>query len=427
VVRRLRDRQEAGALLAERLESLHVEDPLVLAIPRGGVPVGAEVARRLGLPMDILVVRKLGLPFQPELAMGAVGEGGVTVLNDDVLRISGVHPDEVAQVERRERAEVEDRGRRLRGSRPPVPLRGRAVLIVDDGLATGSTMLAACRVARAGGASTVVVAVPTASREAVERLRDEADTVVALMVPEGFSSVGQWYVDFAQVSDAEVVSVLESMAVTALDVEIPAADGVVLAGRLAVPPTPRGVVVFAHGSGSSRFSPRNGFVADRLNAAGMATLLLDLLTPVEEGRRDNVFDVDLLAGRLRAVLDWLAADPHTRSLPVGLFGASTGAAAALAAASYPEAGVAAVVSRGGRPDLAGGRLARVTAPTLLIVGGRDDVVLALNRRAQQQLHCPSSLEVVPGATHLFEEPGTLAQVADLASAWFAEHLAPVAA
>ncbi|HET9761044.1 MAG TPA: phosphoribosyltransferase family protein, partial [Nocardioidaceae bacterium] len=353
---RLRDRREAGRLLAERLEELHLEDALVLAVPRGGVPVGVEVAHHLGLPLDILVVRKLGLPFQPELAMGAVGEGGVTVLNDDVIRVSGVRPDEVTQVELRERAEVESRGRRLRGSRPPVPLRGRAVLLVDDGLATGSTMVAACRVARAAGATLVVVAVPTASREAVDRLRDEADSVVALMVPAGFSSVGQWYVDFDQVSDAEVVSMLESTAVTSADVEVPAAEGVTLAGRLAVPPHARGVVAFAHGSGSSRFSPRNGFVADRLNAAGMATLLLDLLTPAEEQRRDNVFDVDLLAGRLRAVLRWLAADPRTRGLPVGLFGASTGAAAALAAASYPEAGVSAVVSRGGRPDLAGSRL-----------------------------------------------------------------------
>ena len=294
-------------MLAERLEPMHLEDALVLAVPRGGVPVGVEVARHLGLPLDILVVRKLGLPFQPELAMGAVGEGGVTVLNDDVIRVSGVRPDEVTQVELRERAEVESRGRRLRGSRSPVPMRGRAVLLVDDGLATGSTMVAACRVARAAGAASVVVAVPTASREAVDRLHEEADTVVALMVPEGFSSVGQWYVDFAQVSDAEVVTMLESTAVTVADVEVPADGGVTLAGRLAVPPHARGVVAFAHGSGSSRFSPRNGFVADRLNAAGMATLLLDLLTPAEEQRRDNVFDVDLLAGRLRAVLRWLVA------------------------------------------------------------------------------------------------------------------------
>ncbi len=197
-----------------------------------------------------------------------------------------------------------------------------------------------------------------------------------------------------------------------------------LAGQLTVPDRATGIVVFAHGSGSSRHSPRNRYVAATLNQAGLGTLLFDLLTPGEERDRANVFDIGLLAGRLTEVTRWLRTQPGAAGLPLGYFGASTGAAAALWAAAEPGAGVAAVVSRGGRPDLARPRLGSVKAPTLLIVGGLDDVVLGLNRQAQAQLRCANHLIVVPGATHLFDEPGTLAAAAQLARDWFARHLAP---
>ena len=176
-----------------------------------------------------------------------------------------------------------------------------------------------------------------------------------------------------------------------------------LSGHLTVPGDASGVIVFAHGSGSSRNSPRNRYVARVLNDAGLATLLFDLLTVEEEFDRSNVFDIALLARRLVDVTDWLRAETSLAHLPVGYFGASTGAGAALWAAAEPGNDVAAVVSRGGRPDLAGSRLAGVVAPTLLIVGGRDDVVLDLNRQAQSQLRCESRLVVIPGATHLFDE------------------------
>lgn len=202
-------------------------------------------------------------------------------------------------------------------------------------------------------------------------------------------------------------------------------DGrVVLAGDALVPSGPRGVVVFAHGSGSSRLSPRNTLVARALSETGFATLLFDLLTP-EEGRdRALVFDVPLLARRLLAATAWIATRADLRELPVGYFGASTGAAAALAAAAEPGVASrpAAIVSRGGRPDLAGASLAEVTSPTLLIVGGADPTVLELNRAAARALRCPYELAVVPGATHLFEEPGTLEQVVRLAIDWFARYL-----
>lgn len=211
------------------------------------------------------------------------------------------------------------------------------------------------------------------------------------------------------------------------DEEVEVSAGAVrLAGRLTVPERPRGLVVFVHGSGSGRHSPRNRYVARVLHGAGIGTLLFDLLTPAEEADRANVFAIDLLAARLTEVVAWVRRQPEFRRLPLGFFGASTGAGAALWAAAEPDADVAAVVSRGGRPDLAGPRLGQVRAPTLLVVGGRDDVVLQLNEAAAERLRCEHRLRVVPGATHLFEEPGTLETAAHLARDWFVAHLARAA-
>jgi len=211
-------------------------------------------------------------------------------------------------------------------------------------------------------------------------------------------------------------------------VRVPLEDGAGLEADLSVPSEARGVVVFAHGSGSSRLSPRNRFVAGRLEAEGLATLLLDLLTAREE-REDLVtgrfrFDVDLLARRLLSAIRWVSEQPELADLRVGLFGASTGAAAALQAAAAAPERVAAVVSRGGRPDLARQALLHVRAPTLLIVGGADEPVLHLNQQALLLLGCHKQLEVVPGAGHLFEEPGALERVAELAVRWFVRYLAP---
>lgn len=195
-----------------------------------------------------------------------------------------------------------------------------------------------------------------------------------------------------------------------------------LRGILAAPPAACGAVVFAHGSGSGRHSPRNQYVARVLQEGGLATLLIDLLEEDEEEDREKVFDVELLAERLQAAADWLGGETATRNLPLGYFGASTGAAAALIAAARHPAVVRAVVSRGGRPDLAAECLRDVAAPTLLIVGGNDHVVIELNRQAFALLQCEKELKIVPGATHLFPEPGALEQVARLAEDWFLRHL-----
>jgi putative phosphoribosyl transferase len=479
------DRSDAGRRLANRTLHLRGEDVVVLALPRGGVPVAAEVARALGAPLDVIVVRKLGVPVQPELGLGAIGEGDVRIINPEVVAITHVTDAEIAAVERRERAELDRRARRFRGDRPRTPLAGRTAVIIDDGIATGSTARAACQVARAQGAARVVLAVPVAPPSACAALAADADEVICLETPGHFLAIGEWYQDFSQTSDREVVSLLQRAAAErgpagtahpaagggGTDGSVPGAGpappvagpappvagpappasrpapaaagpalapaaapwgGEVvisvgsarLAGHLSTPGGGAGMVVFAHGSGSGRRSPRNRFVADVLATAGLGTLLFDLLTAEEERDRANVFDIGLLASRLGAVTRWMHGQSGLAGARIGYFGASTGAAAALWAAAEPGGEVAAVVSRGGRPDLAMPRLAEVQAPTLLIVGALDDVVLELNREAARHLRCENQLAVVPGAGHLFEEPGTLERAAGLARDWFTRYLAP---
>jgi putative phosphoribosyl transferase len=206
-------------------------------------------------------------------------------------------------------------------------------------------------------------------------------------------------------------------------VEIPAGPRFVR-GSLMMPPERRGIVAFAHGSGSGRLSPRNQAVAQAMRDVGLGTLLIDLLEEEEAQDRRNVFDIDLLADRLEAAANWLHGDPDTKDLRLGYFGASTGAGAALVAAARQPAEIGAVVSRGGRPDLADRSLIKVAAPTLLLVGGRDEEVIELNRQALTLLHCPKEMVIIPGATHLFPEPGALEEVARLAQNWFLRFLFP---
>jgi putative phosphoribosyl transferase len=380
--------------------------------------------------------------------MGAIGEEGVLILNEAVVGALAIRREELEAVVVRERAELERRQRLYRGDRPPVPVAGRTVILVDDGIATGVTAIAAARVLRERGARRVVLAVPVGPPDSAARFSGEVDEFVCLQAPEWFFAVGACYEHFDQTSDEEVSELLhraragatpstrtgfpadppragggiDGSQVTHRHVTIPA-DDVRLPGDLRLPPVPAGLVVFAHGSGSSRLSPRNIQVAAALTAAGLGTLLFDLLTEAEAADRGNVFDIPLLARRLVAATEWAHQDTELRALPLGYFGASTGAAAALCAAADVGEGIRAVVSRGGRPDLAEPRLAEVTAPTLLIVGSADTTVVELNREALAALNCPKELVLVPGATHLFEEPGALEQVASHAARWFAEHLA----
>ncbi|GGU50073.1 phosphoribosyltransferase family protein [Lentzea flava] len=363
---RFSDRTQAGRLLAGRLGELRGQDVVVLAVPRGGVPVAAEVADALGAPLDIVVVRKLGLPFQPEVATGAVGEGGVRVLDRRVQRLSGVTKAELATAEHEQRREVLRRLRRYRTS-PPIPLKGRTAVVVDDGVATGATARAACQVARARGAARVLFATPVCSPEAVSLLRLDADQVVTVTAPPEPDAVGRYYDDFRQVSDAEVIRLLSRragpppsgrLAVRQRSIEVPVGR-VRLAGDLAVPEHPVASVVFAQAGASAGHSSRTRHVAAELNRAGVATVITGLLTREEELDRVTVVDVNLLGHRLTAVTRWARGEANHRALPVGCFGVGHGAAAALRSAADPRSGFCAVVSLTGRLDLAEPWLGRV--------------------------------------------------------------------
>jgi predicted phosphoribosyltransferase/dienelactone hydrolase len=429
------DRRDAGRRLASQLTQLAGERPVVVALPRGGVPVAFEIARRLAAPLDILAVRKIGAPANPEFAVGALAEDGTAIVNAAVARRVGMTPALLDETIEREGAELRRRVERYRDGREPVDVRGRTVIVVDDGIATGLTDLAAVRALRARGAQRIIVAVPVGPAESIAAVGEEADEVVCHTVPRDFVGVGRWYRDFSPVADEEVVALLTRAPAPPGDAEGPGGaqqvaievDGVVLAGDLGLAPEPSGLVIFAHGGGSSRLSPRNHAVAATLADAGLATLLFDLLTETESDRREPLFDIPLLAARLEGVTRWARSHPSTRDLPIGYFGASTGAAAALRAAAAAPDAVGAVVSRGGRPDLATERLPFVRAATLLLVGSLDTTVLALNRRAAHSLDCVHQLIVVDGADHLFTQPGALEEVALLAAGWFGEHLSARAA
>lgn len=428
-----RDRTDAARRLVAALADYRGRKPVILAIPRGAVPMGRIIADELGGELDVVLVRKLGAPGNPEFAIGAVDERGTIMLNAQSAEWAGADDDYVRHEAAHQLALIRARRMQYRSGQAPVPLKDRIAIVVDDGLATGSTMVAALRATRAQHPSRLVCAVPVAAQDSLAQVASYADEAVCLATPRPFGAVGLFYRDFSAVSDAEVIEMLAaapaaapadagSTAATVLQVRIPA-DRVDLEGDLTIPPAPCGLVIFAHGSGSGRRSARNRSVAEALNRERFATLLFDLLTPGEDRDIANRFDIGLLAGRLEASVEWARTASACRELPIGLFGASTGAAAALAVAARRPLEIAAVVSRGGRPDLAGAdALARVHAPTLLIVGGDDTDVLRLNRIARSSLGGPADLVIVPGATHLFEEPGALERVATVAAEWFQRFL-----
>ena len=409
-----RNRVEAGRLLAERLSALRgqsLSQPLqVIALPRGGVPVAAEIARRLAAPLTVMGVRKIAPPASPEFGIGAIAEEGFFWIDPEGARKYGLTSRQLNEILAARQIEVGEDVRRFRGGRRLPDLSDSTILLVDDGLATGVTAVVAAQYLRSKGAKSLVLAVPVCSRDGAEMARHQFDEVICLRTPERFWSVGLWYEDFEPVTADQVESLLAeaNLRIDGREVLIPAGK-VRMPGTLRLPEAPRGIVIFAHGSGSSRRSRRNQAVADRLVRKGWATLLFDLLDDHEAADPGKVFNIRLLAERLEAAVQWSSRSPETRSLAVALYGASTGAAAALRCPSLHPGQVFSIVSRGGRPDLALQELAGVHVPVLLLVGSRDPAVLALNLHALPLLS-GGELKVIPGATHLFGEPGAMEQV-----------------
>lgn len=421
-VRKFEDRREAGRRLADDLLRLLDGDAVIWALPRGGLPVAMSVARALHLPVEVPIVRKIGHPSNDEFALGAIAEDG-TAFIDSALRVD-VNDETLASRRRLAEKEVFRRVDMYRRGEPLARLEGKTLIVIDDGIATGATMRVACDMGRSLGAARVIAAVPVAPVGWKRTLRTHADDMVAVLESEEFGSVAQFYRSFSQVSDEAVVAIRHELLDETVDMDacILLESGQGLPVEVVMRPGHRAFVVFVHGSGSGMASPRNRRVASDLNRRGYATALFDLLTAEESELRVNVFDIELLAERTSEVVRWLQDNVVMRGRPTCLFGASTGAAAALVcAARHPEL-VQAVVSRGGRPDLAGADLASVSCPVLLVVGGRDLEILALNREAASHLGQVHGPRVVPGASHLFEEPGSLDRVIDFVDEFLSELL-----
>ncbi len=427
-------RQQAGSLLAARLEKLitkNRDNVVILALARGGVPVANEICHAYHLPLEVLIVRKIGHPRQPEYGIGAITEGGYHWLNSEAIDLAKVDTTYVEQIIQRESREIERRIGLYRRGRSLPDLAGKLVILVDDGLATGVTARVASHFVKSQGAAKVVLAVPVCSERNCERINDEVDELLCLERPSGFESVGQFYREFGQLSDADVMKFFpvacRPQKVSEPRNTEPQQDVIIQLGEtesrgiVNLPKKLKGFVVFAHGSGSHRMSPRNRSVAEHLANQGIGSLLFDLLTPSETQERDNAFDIPLLAKRLIGATLWVKQQDFSEGVPIGYFGASRGAAAALWAAAELGPQISAVVSRGGRPDLAMNRLPDVTAATLLIVGDLDAEVVGLNRLALSHLS-NAHMTLIRGATHLFTEEGTLEKVWEEAAAWFAKYL-----
>ena len=417
---RFEDRYHAAILLADKLKNCGVVHPLVLAIPRGAMQMAeiiASQAQGLDGDLDVILVHKFASREHPEFALGSVTEDGDIYFNEDAKaagRLMGMDESDLFDAAHEEIEKLQAKRRLYTPHRASLGMKDRTVIIVDDGIATGATMSAAVKTAFAKGAHHVIAAAPLASRLAIANIQQLGAEVCSYTIAEGYFTVSQYYDDFSQVSDALVADTLARH-----ELEVIIRDhGVSLHGFLNIPPYCQGLVVFVHGGGSGKESPRNQFVANILQRAGIGTLLVDLLSRDDQTRSDKEIDIAFLSKRVDTVVRWLLKNPKTSHLPIGLFGASSGAASALRASIELEDDVKAIVLRGGRPDLAWESLSQVTAPTLIIVGGDDEPVLAINHEAFSQLNCECEFVEIPGATHLFDEPGALAEVAKRTREWF---------
>lgn len=443
-MKQLKNRSEAGQLLAAKLQAYaNNPDVLVLALPRGGVPVAFEIAQSLQAALDVFLVRKLGVPGHEELAMGAISSGGDRVLNREIIEALQLSESVVERVTQREQQELNRREATYRRNRPPLQIQGKTVILVDDGVATGSTMLAAIRAVQKLKAAKIVIAVPVAPASTFESMKKLGDAMICLMTPEPFYGVGLWYEDFTQTTDEDVIKLLEKAESWSVvptppsspDEKLPGfhqisipTGSVELSGKLLLHDGEnKGIVMLVQGTGYPGQSPQHDHMAHKLYEAGFSTIRFDLLTREEEASelksRHLRFDIPLLTRRLIQATDWVMHELATDDQPLGFFSSSTGTGAVLKAAATIGRPIKAIVSLSGRPDLAGESLSKVTAHTLLLMGGQDVSIMDLNVCARSRMR-PGlvRIEVVPQASHLFEEEGALERAANLTTRWFERHL-----
>jgi len=445
-MKQFQNRSEAGKLLASKLQK-YADNPnvLVLALPRGGVPVAFEIARSLKAPLDVFLVRKLGVPGHEEFAMGAISSCGDRVLNQEIIKALQLSDSLVERVTQHERQEMMRRESLYRQNKPPLQIQGKTVLLVDDGLATGSTMLAAIRAVQSQKAEKIVIAVPVAPPSTYESMKKLGDDTICLLTPEPFYGVGLWYNDFSQTTDDEVVSLLSqaddwnktpvnpAARLTSED-ELPAvqtitipAGSVELHGKLLLHEGDSlGLILLVQGSGHPAQSPQHDLVSRQLYDSGFSTLRFNLLTQDEDAselkRRHLRFDIPLLTKRLIEATEWVLDELEADDQSIGYYSSSTGTAAVLKAAAVFDQQIKAIVSLSGRPDLAGEALTRITAPTLLLMGGQDISIMDLNVCARSRMRPELvRIELVPQAGHLFEEKGALERAAKLTTNWFHKH------
>ncbi|MBC7537653.1 MAG: phosphoribosyltransferase [Bacteriovorax sp.] len=424
------DRRNAGILLANKISQIPLDknNTIVIALPRGGVPVAFEIAKKLQIPLDIILVKKIEAPNLPELAVGAVSEDNEIFYNEDLIERLGYETSDLQPFKDHAFKELQKISTSLRREYPSIPLIGKDIILVDDGIATGATIKVVIQLLKKKKVGKIIVAAPVSSQKALNELGKQVDMVEVIMAPPVLNSFGEWYEDFTQVETEEVIDMLSEFSSFQTNVnseEVIIKDSnISLSGNINRTDKIKSWIIFAHGSGSSHKSVRNVNVAIELTKAGHATLLFDLLT-LEEDAYSNRFNIPLLSKRLLLATRWLMKSKYYQEgTPIGYFGASTGTAAALEAAakSTEQNLIYAVTSRGGRPDMIDKKtLGTIYIPTLLIVGEEDIEVIELNKIAAESLpNC--RLTIVPCATHLFEEPGALAEVTKLAIEWFDGHV-----
>lgn len=423
-MKRFEDRKEAGRMLGERLLGFLDQNPVILAIPRGGLPVAYEVARHLKAPLDVLLVKKIGAPSNPEFAVGAVSEDAKAYFNEEVIRKLSINRKQLQLIARQKTDDIKQQLKTYRGKAAALSIKDRTVIIVDDGIATGSTLVTAIQYLRGKHPRRIVVAAPVAAKNAIKLLHEKADEVVCLYEPEPFTAVGLWYKNFDEVSDDQAAYLLKECSYlqqqNTEELSFRAGDAQ-LWGDLQTAKEMRGLVIFAHGGGSSRQSPRNQLVAKELNKAGFSTFLIDLLTETEAADPVRILDVPLMAKRLTAATNTVLGHLKNKKLPVAYFGSDSGAEVVLLTASQTEHPIYSIICRGGRMDPSEEFLAKVHAPTLLIIGAADTTAIELNAQAQKKLK-NSSLSIIPKATRLFEETGALDKVIELTLDWLVSHL-----